>query len=150
MWLLWRGGLAANHTQPRKEIPLYRVRNIRWSGMNIVTPMETFRLRAPNGASHLALSPSLIFSYKSEKSLCGAVGPRKAEKEGQTLEENISAQSQAERCTELFRSMKEFHDVKQTYEGERPHMDTVYFSTLTVSFSQSPSHTNLLPCFLND
>ena len=91
--------LFANHTQPRKEIALYRVRNIRWSGMNIVTPMETFRLRAPN------------------------VGPRKAEKAGQTLEPDVLVQAEAERCTELFRSMKEFYDVKQTYEGERPHMD---------------------------
>ena len=62
--------------------------------------MESFRLRAPN------------------------VGPRKADKPGQTLEPDIIGDAEAERCTELFRSMKEFYDVKQSFEGERPHMDS--------------------------
>lgn len=75
------------------------MRSIRWSGLNIVTPMESFRLRARN------------------------VGPRTT-KPGQTLEPNVVADAEAERCTALFRAMKEFYDVKQSLAGERPHMDS--------------------------
>lgn len=92
--------VSAFHLQPRKEIALQRVHSIRWSGMKITTPMETFRLRAPN------------------------VGSKKTDKPGQSLERDIALDAEADRCTELFRSMKEFYDVKQSYEGEKPHMDS--------------------------
>jgi hypothetical protein len=79
------------------------VRKIRWSGLNIKTPMETFRLRAPN------------------------VAPRKADRKAgpnARLGKDIAGEAEFDRCTGLFRQMKEFYDVKRTFEGEKPHMDS--------------------------
>ena len=89
---------AANHSKPRKTIDLRNIRKIWWSGVNITTPMEKFKLRAPG------------------------VAPIKHDQSKGVPPGDPQADAASENCSELFKTMKEFWEKKHSGESEKPQL----------------------------